>query len=103
VNGRKILLEGGRKYRIIYHTPGTWNPRPMTPAEQRRYEQLTERLKTLHSGEEKQRVIQEIDAIRAETVRPGLVTNTFWVRPPGARVSDEPPDSEATVIDLRSR
>jgi hypothetical protein len=103
VNGAVIPLQEGKKYRLIYYTRGTQNARPRTPAEERRYAELLWHLDRKPSTQERQQIMQELQAINSETASPALVTDTFWVRPPGARDADEPPDSEITVIDLRNR
>ena len=101
VQGRSVRVQLGKKYRIIYDTGRGQTPRPRTPAEEVRYAELRQQLKIDPPEAERQRIFAELNAINAETAAAGFVENIVWLPLPGTGSGEEPPDSEAVVIDLR--
>lgn len=101
VEGRPVPAQLGKKYRILYSTVGTQNPRPRTPAEEVRYAELQQQLKADLSEAERGRIFADLNAINAETASVTFVENIVWLPLPGQGKDEEPPDSEAVVIDLR--
>lgn len=101
VEGRSVPVQLGKKYRILYYTVGTQNPRPRTPAEEVRYAELQQQLKADLSEVERGGIFAELNAIHAETASITFVENVVWLPLPGQGKDKDPPDSEAVVIDLR--
>jgi hypothetical protein len=101
-----IEIEAGKKYKVIYPPyGGTLNPRPRTPAEQRRIEELSKQFLTAFTFVERRRIAEAARAINAETSLPKHYEEIVRWIPLGEedKYKDEPPDSEPIVIDLRNR
>lgn len=72
-DGRVLAEFPGKLYAYSEYTEGTWNPRPMTEEEKRRYAELMDEL--LHSNPSKERkreIYEELNRINAETQYPSL-------------------------------
>ena len=98
VGGRELKLERGKKYLII---SAKWNPnpRPYTPEEARRHIELCRKLRDPNlSGEELLKLREELGALGPGLALGAVWSTYLWFPLPG---QEEPPDSEAIVIDLR--
>jgi len=98
VGGRELRLERGKKYLII---GAKWNPnpRPYTPEEAKRHIELCRKLRDPNlSGEELLKLREELEALGPGLALGAVWSTYLWFPLPG---QEEPPDSEAIVIDLR--
>lgn len=102
-DGIPVEVEIGKKYRVIRYGVGTWNPRPRTKEEEKRFAELLQELLFENPSKERKREIHaELNAINAETSYPPKKVSVFWLPLPGQTEEDEPPDSEIIDIDLTS-
>lgn len=102
-DGIPVEVELGKKYRVTRYGVGTWNPRPRTPEEEKRFAELLQELLFENPSKERKREIHaELNVINAETSYPPKKVSVFWLPLPGQTKEDEPPDSEIIDIDLTS-
>jgi len=96
--GIPVELEIGKKYRITRYGVGTWNPRPMTKEEEKRFAELTQEFSTRPPLERRREISAELNEIKAETSYPSKIVSVLWLPLPGQK--EEPPDDEIIDIDL---
>lgn len=81
INGVKYELIPGQTIEVEYATPGTWDPRPRTPEEQRRYGEISDLLLTMDAGDPRLNdLVAELRQLNAETSLPGRVTHRVVVK-----------------------
>ena len=102
VAGQRVTVEFGKKYRFLTSMPANPNPRQLTDAEQRRFAELTDEfnamVKSGASGEDIIAFSKKLEPYRGASMG-GYLARHVWYPLPG---QEEPPDSEAVVIDLRT-
>jgi hypothetical protein len=105
VQGIRVPIEPGKKYKILYMR-GSTEPRPLTPAEQSTWGELHERIEELRRSKALTaatlaEIAEQLNALSDINQPRRMRDRTVWI--PLYAGQNEPPDSEAIVIDLRNR